>query len=286
MNDKATPVVEAFRDEIRADGAPPPKPTEKAMIETESPPGALTWTSAKERNRRLKLWRRAVCAIFGEQPRAIRIAWALGDLFSLKTGYAFPSNSFLAEQTSIALNKVTTTLSILESGRAIIRRNVTTATGQDQRIIYAASAIIPRPALGDGGRSPTLGERGEPQEPGDQNLIRKIRRIQGSPLALARADSARRDQRRRHGGGPISASEPPASGAASQDGYPRSEASRDSRPSFEQKVSGMSIERAAGDRPRDAGGGIAVDRADDPDVRMRTPKQQEEEDEEEGEWTL
>jgi len=178
------------------------------------------------------------------------------ELFNLKKGYAFPTNEYLAEETSIAVNKVRETLGILESGGAIVRANVVNpATGQQQRVIYPATAILPRPALGHGGRSPNLGQRGEPQQAGHQNL-KRIPRIQSSQIALAKAQNERRDERRRHGErerGPASAREPPsAPEVAPQDGYPRSEASRDSQrlSSTEQGARATGIERAAkGDRP-------------------------------------
>src|SRR5262245_8285655 len=69
--------------------APPQKPAEKIISDTDSQLGALTWTSSAERNRRLKVWRRGVFAIFGQQPRVIRVAWVLTDLFNVKRGYAF-----------------------------------------------------------------------------------------------------------------------------------------------------------------------------------------------------
>jgi hypothetical protein len=244
-----------------------------------APSGALTWASAAERNRRLKLWRRAVFSIFGEQPRAIRVAWVLTELFNVKSGYAFPSNPYLAEQTHIAVNKLRETLLILENGGAIIR----VATGRPQRVIYPATAIIPLPALGQGG-SPTLGQRGEPQQPGHQNL-RRIPRIQSSQIALAKAESARRDTRKSHGaGGPVSALELGAPRAAPQEGHPSSEATRDGPrlSSIEQEASAAGIDRAAASEAGDAGGGIAPDDAGDPAHRMRAI----EEEDEEVEWTL
>jgi len=245
-----------------------------------APSGALTWASAAKRNRQLRLWRRAVFSIFGEQPRAIRVAWVLTDLFNVKRGYAFPSNAYLAEETSIAANKLRATLLILEDGGAIIRANVTNpATGQVQRVIYPATAIIPRPALGQGG-SPTLGQRGEPQQPGHQNL-RRIPRIQGSQIALAKAEGARRDERKRHGEcGSASAREPAGAAVVGpEDGHPRSEATRDDPNLFSTAPAARAtgIERAVGNRPGDA-----LERADDPDRRKQTPEKDEEEDE----WTL
>jgi hypothetical protein len=74
--------------------------------------------------------------------------------------------------------------------------------------------------------------------------------------------------------------------AAPQDGYPRSEATGDGQrlPLAKQDARGAGIGRAAaGDRSSDASGGIALDRTDDPERRVRSP---EEGKEEEGEWTL
>jgi hypothetical protein len=266
------------------------------MTDTDSPSGALTWKSSAERNRQLRLWRRAVFSIFGEQPRAIRVAWVLTDLFNVKRGNAFPSNAYLAEESNMAVNKLRATLGILESGGAIIRAHgINPATGQTQRVIHPATAIIPRPALGHGGRSPTLGQRGEPQQSGHQNL-RRIPRIQSSQIALAKAESARRDERRRQDEcGSASVPEPAhAPVATPQEGHPSREATREGQdtPSTEQGAGAVGFERegmrggvvddgipeflrrkakgAAGDRPRDAGG-MASDRTIA---------------EEEGEWTL
>jgi hypothetical protein len=274
------------------------------MTDPDSPPGALTWKSSAERNRQLRIWRRAVFAIFGERPRCIRLAWVLTNLFNVNRGYAFPTNQYLAEATNMWVSHLREALLILESGGAIIRANVTNpTTDQIQRVIYPAAAIIPRPALGHEGRSPNLGQRGEPQQAGHQNL-RRTPRIQSSQIALAKADSARRDEHKRHGErGPVSAPEPAhAPVATPQEGYPSSEATRDGQGTrlTEEATVGMSrsgctedrqssmlgtesapddgipeflrrkAKGAAGDRPRDAGG-MASDRTIA---------------EEEGEWTI
>ena len=84
----------------------------------------LAWHSAAERNKLLKQWRRAVCVYFGEQTRCLRIAWVLGDLFNAKTGYAYPNNRYLADETGIAENKVRAALLALEQSGAIVRRTI------------------------------------------------------------------------------------------------------------------------------------------------------------------
>jgi len=267
-----------------------------------TPPGALTWRSSARRNRLLKVWRREVFARFGEQARCVRVACVLMDLFNVKRGYAFATNPYLAEETCIAVNKIREALGILESGRAIMRTNIINpATGQKQRVIYPAIGIMPRPALGQGEGAPTWGGGGEPRQPGHQNL-RRIPSIQSSQIALAKAESARRDERERHGErGPASAPElAPAPVAAPEEGCPNGELTRDGQRSLstEQGARATEIERrvggevddgipeflrrkakgAAGDRPRDADGGMALDLADHPDGRMQT--------EEEDQWTL
>jgi hypothetical protein len=131
----------------------------------------LTWQSKAERNKLLRLWRQAVRIFFGEEARCLRIAWALGDLFNDKTGYAFPSNATLATETGIAENKVQAALLALEQGGAIIRRMIV-HNGHPQRVIYPASTLIPRPAMGLGG-TPTVGVGGDPQQPGVHILNKK-----------------------------------------------------------------------------------------------------------------
>jgi len=155
--------------------------------------------------------------------------------------------------------------------------------------------------LGQGEGAPTWGGGGEPRQPGHQNL-RRIPSIQSSQIALAKAESARRDERERHGErGPASAPElAPAPVAAPEEGCPNGELTRDGQRSLstEQGARATEIERrvggevddgipeflrrkakgAAGDRPRDADGGMALDLADHPDGRMQT--------EEEDQWTL
>ena len=132
-----------------------------------APSDTLTWASAAERNRLLKLWRHAVIVRFGERPRCIRLAWVLMDLFNVKSGYAFPTNYYLAEETNMWVSHVGETLLILESGGAIIRAEIANpAIGQPQRIIYPATAIIPRPALGQGEGAPPWGRGGSPSSRG------------------------------------------------------------------------------------------------------------------------
>ena len=108
-----------------------------------APSDTLTWGSAGERNRKLMRWRRAVSMTFAEQPRCLRVAWALDHLFNAKTGYAYPLNKQLAEMIGLPINKIQEALLTLESDGAIVRRSIVSPNGQPQRVIYAATALIP-----------------------------------------------------------------------------------------------------------------------------------------------
>ncbi len=125
-------------------------------------------------------------------------AWILDSLFNARTGYAHPSNTYLANETGIAVNKVQEALAELEAGGAIVRVVMT----------------------------------GHPQQLGVQNLRRIIPRSQ---LAYAQAAAALRDRKAalaeapddRLGGGPLPAPAPlPAGGVVEQAATPSREASR------------------------------------------------------------
>ena len=128
------------------------------MIDT-APSGALTWASAAERNRKLIPWRRAISMTFAEQPRCLRVAWALDHLFNAKTGYAYPLNKHLANMTGLPINKVQDALLALESDGAILRITRVTPGGRTQRLIYPATALLPTPAVGVA-VTPTMGVGG------------------------------------------------------------------------------------------------------------------------------
>jgi hypothetical protein len=137
------------------------------------PPGALTWETPAQRNRKLKDWQRGVFAVFGEQGRAMRVCWVLSSLFVNK-GYCFATNRTLADMTVMAENKVQSTLKDLEADDAIVRGSVTDANGQKQRVIYPAIGILIRTASRHGG-TPNLGVGGDPQQVGVHTYKRRIR---------------------------------------------------------------------------------------------------------------
>ena len=165
-----------------------------------APSDALTWDSAGERNKRLMRWRRAVSMTFTHQPRCLRVAWALDHLFNAKTGYAYPHNKHLAEMTGLPIIKVQEALLKLESDGAIVRRTIV-RDGQPQRVIYAATALLPSAegvgpplSVGVGGQPPWGGVGGHPQQVGAHNLIKNAR-IPKTELARARLAAKRREER-------------------------------------------------------------------------------------------
>jgi hypothetical protein len=107
-----------------------------------APHGALTWRSAAERNRRLRDWRRAVAITFAEQPRCLRIAWAIEHLFNVKTGYCNASNTYLASETALTPRNVQKALAALETDGAIVRGVTVQSGGQRWRAIYPATSIL------------------------------------------------------------------------------------------------------------------------------------------------
>jgi hypothetical protein len=106
----------------------------------------------------------------------------LYDLFNAKLGYAFPTDSHLSKLTGLALDKLQSTLTILDRGGAIIRCHVEMPDGRTQRRIYPSAALIPA----------ETGGADTPRLPGGQNLKRSPR-IMKSQLALARAAAMIRD---------------------------------------------------------------------------------------------
>jgi hypothetical protein len=146
------------------------------------PPGALTWTSAADRNRKLIPWRRAVSMTFAEQPRCLRVALgALDHLFNAKTGYAYPTNAAIADMIGLPINKVQEALLALENDGAIVRLTKITPGGQRQRLIFPATALLPSSAV-----TPTVGVGGHPQQAGVHNLNKRRPRLPRTQLDYAR----------------------------------------------------------------------------------------------------
>jgi hypothetical protein len=109
----------------------------------DAPPGALTWKSGKQRNELLWRWQAAMITVFGQQARCLRVAWLLEKLFNVKKGYCWASDTTLARYTGLQVNKLQSTLTLLDRERAIIRAHVAMADGRTQRRIYPSAALIP-----------------------------------------------------------------------------------------------------------------------------------------------
>jgi len=117
-----------------------------------APAKLLSWRTPRERNGKLKAWRRAVMAMLtDQQTRALRIAWTLESLFNAETGYAYPSNAYLAIETGIASNKVQQALGELEQGGAIVRRITRSKSGTKRQIYPVQMWVGGPPATGVGG---------------------------------------------------------------------------------------------------------------------------------------
>lgn len=167
-------------------------PARKFLIlpDGEIPHAALRWDSATQKRTRLRVWRREVMRVFAEQARAIKVAWILADLFRLE-GYANASNSYIADLTGIAANKVSDTLAVLDQGGAICRVHRIVGENRTQRQIYPARTLTPH--CGGMGVHPIAGDGGIPQQVGSQTFSR-YRKLP-SPLNYARSAAAHRERR-------------------------------------------------------------------------------------------
>jgi hypothetical protein len=146
-----------------------------------APSGVLTWRSTTERNKLLARWRLAICIAFGEQPRCLRVALAaLDHLFNAKTGYAFPTNTRLAELTGLTPRNVQVALAALEQGGAIIRTGNSAPGRQGLRHIYPATDV-----LSVVGGTSTVDVGGYVYLPDVQNL-RRIRHVPKTEMERAR----------------------------------------------------------------------------------------------------
>jgi hypothetical protein len=145
-----------------------------------APPGALTWDSPAQRNRRLRAWRKAVSLTFAEQPRCLRVAWALDHLFNARTGFCNASNTYLASETGLTPRNLQKALAALESDGALVRGVTVQKGGQRWRAIYPAKAIL----TVMGSRLPV--DMGGHVHQVDVQNLRRIPRMPKSQLAYAR----------------------------------------------------------------------------------------------------
>src|SRR4029077_8619329 len=77
-----------------------PRKTFRRLRDGQTPTGALTWVTNRQRAKLIHEWRKGIFRAFANETRALRLAWALEYLFQWK-GYAYVSNSKLADETGI-----------------------------------------------------------------------------------------------------------------------------------------------------------------------------------------
>jgi hypothetical protein len=119
--------------------------------------------------------------IFAEQPRCLRVAWALDGLFNAKTGYCNASNTYLADATGVGLKSVQKALADLEADGAIVRVATKQVGDQNWRAIYPAKSVMKV-----AGVTSTVEVGGHLHAAEVQNLSRKRPRMPKTQLDYAR----------------------------------------------------------------------------------------------------
>jgi len=148
----------------------------RIVTNDEPPQGALTWSTSYQKGKALQAWRRAVCAAHSEEPRCLKVAWVLSELFKSAKGYAYPPDFYLARETGLPTNKLQDALTRLERGGSIIRVHRLQGE-QTYRRIFPSATLIP----------PTLGGRGTPQQPGGHKRKEQPRLTQTQIMEVTRA---------------------------------------------------------------------------------------------------
>lgn len=135
----------------------PERPRLLIIAANDAPPGTLSWSTAQERGKALSGWARAVShALPSNAGRALKLAWRLERLVA-RSGYAFPTDAYLAKETGIPPARVTDGLADLEKIGAIIRAHVKTGPGQTERRIWLCAEVLKAPP-----RSPSPGDTHTP----------------------------------------------------------------------------------------------------------------------------
>ena len=120
----------------------PERRRRKFIDEKTTPHGALVWRTARQKAKLFDEWRVAVGKSFPKSARDLRLAWTLEWLFG-EMGFAYATDGYLSRKLGIPANKIQASLSVLESGGAIIRASVF-VRGEAQRRIWPSSEIIKR----------------------------------------------------------------------------------------------------------------------------------------------
>lgn len=156
------------------------------------PPGALTWSDARGRAKALHSWRLGCLRELGRSAHQLRVAWALEQLFAVKEGFAFPSNSHLAKATGLAENHVEAAITALDRAGAIIRTRLREGPTRGGRRIFPARAIaIDAPRVLGGEQPPKF-------RPPSSGGLKNNREQRGISAGLSReAFRARQEAERR-----------------------------------------------------------------------------------------
>jgi hypothetical protein len=112
----------------------------------------------------------------------LRVAWTLSDLFNARTGFAHPSNEYIARESGLTLRNVQKALADLEANGTIVRITMVRPNGQKQRAIYPAGTS-------------TVDVRGDVHQVDTQNL-RRIPRVPKREYERARRAAEMNEQRR------------------------------------------------------------------------------------------
>lgn len=167
------------------------------LADHEVPTGALQWSTNKDKSHALREWRRGISATFAEKARSIRVAWALEWLFQ-RSGYAYPTDSFLMRETGLPVAKVQAALHDLEKGGAIIRTHIIRSGSVTQRRIWPARKIAqPIPPTVGNTYTPHIGSNHTPTVGGHNTYRNRFR--PSSTLVASRLDAERRAARERGG---------------------------------------------------------------------------------------
>lgn len=121
------------------DDAPPTTATRTFIAHTAVPAEALTWHDHRERSECLRRWRIGVSRRFAREARCLRVAWILEALFH-RDGFAFPTDSYMAAELELPVNKIQSALTDLERSGSIIRASIM-AGGRALRRIWPAKEI-------------------------------------------------------------------------------------------------------------------------------------------------
>jgi hypothetical protein len=113
-----------------------------------SPADALRWSADKpaDRQRILGRWRRAISFIIITEPRPLKLAWVLSELFGTR-GHAFAGDQHLAEEVQMTKRNVRAGLARLRALGAIEVAWVDSAKGRQERRIYPSAAVIRKATL-------------------------------------------------------------------------------------------------------------------------------------------